>query len=358
MKILHTESSNGWGGQEIRILREAQGMRMRGHQIVIAVTKGGKLAARARSEGFEVYEIDFSRRRLLLCVFELWQIIRKCDIDLVNTHSSLDAWIGGLTARLSGRKLVRTRHLTTPIRTGLNSRLLYKTLADFVVTTSSSIIPTIVAQAKISKERCSCIATGIDPLAVQADPAEVQAFRNTLGLKEGELLIGTACMVRSWKGIQDLIHAADRLRQFRFVIIGGGYLDPPRKLIAELHLEKVVHLIGHLERPYAAIAALDIFTLLSTGHEGISQALLQAAYLQRPLIATRIGGSPEICIDNQTGKLVSPNKPDEVVQAVLQLASDVKLRERMGAQGKQLVENNFTLTHTLDEMEGIYRRLS
>lgn len=357
MRILHTESSNGWGGQEIRILREMIGMRARGHELILAVVRGGKLAARARSEGFCVHEIDFVRKKAPLALLELLKIIRTHQIDLVNTHSSLDAWLGGIAARMKGCKLVRTRHLSTPIRSGLNSRLLYGKLADFVATTSSSIIPSIVSQAKIPTNRCACIPTGIDPSTLRVDPEEVRAFRKNLGLNESDFLIGTACMVRSWKGVQDLIRAADKLRQFHFVIIGGGYLDPPRQLVRELHLEGVVHFLGHLEHPFPAIAALDVFALLSTGHEGISQALLQAAYLERPLLATRIGGSPEVCLDGQTGKLVAPSSPEEVAKAILQFAQDPALRLEMGRSARQLVENKFTMADTLDQMETAYRCL-
>jgi glycosyltransferase involved in cell wall biosynthesis len=357
MRILHTESSNGWGGQEIRILQEAKGMRLRGHEIILAVVRGGQLASRARLEGFTVYEIDFSKGKALWAIYQLLRLISLHHIELVNTHSSLDAWLGGIAARLKCRKVIRTRHLSTEIRAGLNSKLLYDKLADFVVTTSSCIIPIIAEQAGISSSRCGCVATGIQPTALNVDPSKVAAFRKSLGLSEGDLLIGTACMVRSWKGVQDLIRAASHLRQFKWVIIGGGYLDLPKQLVAELKLENVVHFTGHLEPPYAAMAALDIFTLLSTGHEGISQALLQAAYLQKPLIATKVGGSPEVCLDGKTGKLVDPGSPHQVVEAVLELAQLPLVREQMGLAARQLVEGKFTLVHTLNEMERIYEKI-
>src|SRR5580704_12337319 len=112
MKILHTESSRGWGGQEIRILREAEGMRMRGHEIILAVQTGGGLIAKARDAGFCVYELPFTKSSSLKTIFALVQLCRTHQIDLVNTHSSLDAWLGGIAARIAGRKVIRTRHLS------------------------------------------------------------------------------------------------------------------------------------------------------------------------------------------------------------------------------------------------------
>ena len=176
MRILHTESSSGWGGQEIRILREAEGMRKKGHEVVIAVAKGGGLVAQAREKGFTVYEVSFKRQHLLATLFELLKIVKKHGVEIINTHSSLDSWVGGIAARMSGRKVVRTRHLSTAIRKGLNSRLLYNALTDFVVTTSSAIIPTITEQARLPQASIKCIATGVNPDHLKVDPQEVAQF--------------------------------------------------------------------------------------------------------------------------------------------------------------------------------------
>ncbi len=360
MRILHTESSNGWGGQEIRILRESEGMRKRGHEVIMAVAKGGGLVARARAAGFTVYEIEYSKPKALYPLLQLVKIIHKHKIDLINTHSSTDAWIGGVAARMTRKKVIRTRHLSTPIRKGLNSRLLYNSLADFVVTTSSQIISPIVEQSKIHPEKCRLVATGVDPEELQPNGADIQEFRRELGLGPEDCLVGTACFVRSWKGIQDLMKAAHLLRDFnqiKWVIIGGGYVDRYKGLAAELGLDNILHFTGHLDNPFPAIAALDIFTLLSTANEGISQACLQAAYLQKPLITTTVGGLPEVCRNQETGILVPPGRPKDVANAVLSLYDDPEKRQQMGKRARQLVENKFTIQHTLDLMENIYQSI-
>ncbi len=360
MRILHTESSNGWGGQEMRILRESEGMRVRGYEIVMAVAKGGGLVQKARDAGFTVYEIEFKKRKTPFVLLQLIKILSKHKIDLVNTHSSLDAWLGGVAARATGKKVVRTRHLSTPIRKGLNSRLLYNTLADFVVTTSSRIILPIVKQSGLPADHCRLVATGVESEKLQVGIEEKTAFRKQLGLNEEDCLVGTACIVRSWKGIQDLMKAAHLLRdikQIKWVIIGGGYVDRYKGLAAELALDGILHFTGHLEDPYAAIAALDMFLLLSTANEGISQACLQAAYLEKPLITTTVGGLPEICRNQDTGILVPPSSPKDVAAAVLSLYDEPEKRKFYGKRAHQLVENKFTMKHTLDQMEQVYQKI-
>ena len=353
MSILHTESSNGWGGQEMRILKEAIGLRNRGHEIIFAVTQGGKLIAQAKKAGFTVYEINFRRSTAFSAIRNLLKIIRKHQIKLVNTHSSLDAWLGGLAGRIGGCKVIRTRHLSTSVRGGLNAFLLYRCLANFIVTTSSGIIPQIARLSRQPLSRFQCIPTGVEPFEVER--SKIQEFRDKLGIKENELLIGTVCVVRSWKGIQDLIEAARLLKgypQLKWVVVGGGYIDHFRPLV---DASTPLIFTGHLDDPYPAIGALDIFTLLSTAHEGISQASLQAAYLKKPLITTPIGGLPEVCLDGITGILVPPSSPEKIAEAVLRLVSDPQLREAYGLAAKQLVKEKFTLQHTLDQMEQVYR---
>jgi len=349
MNILHTEGSDNWGGQEMRILKEAEGMRARGHEIILAVARGGKLVGEARHKNFVVYELNFNKWAAATTVPALIQIMRRHAIEVVNTHSSSDAWLGGIAARLCGRKVLRTRHLSTPIRQGINSRLLYKTLADSVVTTSSVAAQAIREQAHIL--HCRCVPTGVDPFTV--DPKEVEAFRLKLGVSPGQILVGTACIVRSWKGIKELMQAADLLKhddRFRWVVVGGGYIDQYQGFI---DLEGILTFTGHLSPPYPAIAAMDVFTLLSTAHEGISQAVLQAAYLSRPLITTNIGGLPEVCIDGKTGLIVEPKAPDQVVKAVLRLADDPALCNQLGSAARKLVEEKFLMSQTLDSMEEV-----
>ena len=357
MNILHLEASPGWGGQEIRILREAEGMRKRQHEVVFAVMQGGGLIREARNAGFTVYEINFHKIAWPITLWRLLWIMRRHTIDLINTHSSLDSWIGAAVARLLRIPIVRTRHLSTPIRSGLNSRFLYGFLADYVVTTCSSIIPMIARQSGKPKSLIRCVATGVDPERMKVSDEDVRLFRDSLHLAENDFLVGTACFMRSWKGIYDFLAAAHLLRtvsHLKWVIIGGGHQDAYRKRAKELKLDDVVYFTGHLSCPIPALKALDAFALLSTAHEGISQAILQAAYLGKPLIATPTGGLSEVCLDDRTGIQVPSFSPEKVAEAVKRLMVDCENRTRWAKNAHELVLSQFTLQHTLDQMEEIY----
>src|SRR5262245_58822737 len=108
MNILHLEASPGWGGQEMRILLDAQGMRKRGHTVILAIMKQGRLARETRNAGFITYELNFRKLHWLWTLIYIAILIRRHRIQLVNTHSSLDSWIGGIAARMMHVPIVRT----------------------------------------------------------------------------------------------------------------------------------------------------------------------------------------------------------------------------------------------------------
>lgn len=360
MRILHLEASPGWGGQEIRILREAEAMRSRGHEIILGVMENGALIDQACKAGFTVHPLPFKKTGWPLCLIRLLVLMRRHGIELVNTHSSLDAWIGGIAAKIARLPIVRTRHLSTPVKGGWNSRLLYGKLADFVVATCASILPMISEQSGKPKEKCRSIPTGVDPTQLVYDPVLSAQFRARFGIADADFLVGTACFMRSWKGIDDLLAAAHLLRavpHIRWIVIGGGHAERYRRQAEELGLNGIVQFSGHLEHPFPALGALDAFALLSTAHEGVSQAILQAAYLGKPLIATAVGGLGEVCLDRLTGIQVDPFAPEQVAKAVLELKGNRKMCEELGLSGRRLVEERFTFLQTIDQMEAVYQSM-
>ncbi|MDP1836052.1 MAG: glycosyltransferase family 4 protein [Chlamydiales bacterium] len=356
MKILHTESSGGFGGQEIRILREAEGMRDRGHEVIMAVQSGGDLVQAAREAGFLVYEVSFSKKRAMQDLFALVGIIKRHNIDIVNTHSSWDAWLGGVAAKVTGRRIIRTRHLSTSIRPGINSRLLYRFLADQVVTTCETTANVICRQAGLTVDRCRSIPTGVAENFLPDNAAN--SFRQKFKIQSDEIVVGTVCVLRSWKGVQHLLQAAKILEgepRLRWLIVGDGPAKEFLEHLAEsLQLGGKVIFTGYQPDPMSAIAAMDIFALLSTANEGVSQASLQAALLGKPLVTTDIGGLGEVCIEGQTGYKCPEASPADVAIAIKQLADNPQLRQTFGANARHLALGKFTLKSTLDEMEKVY----
>ncbi|MGM0440267.1 MAG: glycosyltransferase family 4 protein [Chlamydiota bacterium] len=358
MKILHTEASPGWGGQEIRTLQEAKGMRRRGHDVILAINKSSPLAEEACKAGFTVYRLSFTKPFPVIALFKLLKIIFKHKIEVINTHSSLDAWSAGGAARILGRKVIRTRHLSTRIKGGLNGIALYRWLADHVITTSEVAADIVRKQAHLPSRRCHSIPTGIQPEQLLVSPQEIADFRSHWGIKPDDCLAGTLCILRSWKGVQDLLQAAHMLRDYphlKWIVVGGGVSE--QWLLDQYHelgLEDNVIFTGYIDKPWVALAAMDIFLLLSTANEGVSQASLQAAYFKKSLVTTNIGGLGEVCLPDITGYQARVSSPEDVAQNVLKLYENPHQRTLLGENAHLLVTEKFTLEQTLNEIEKTY----
>lgn len=361
MRIVHSEASLGWGGQEIRIFREALAFRDRGHDVAFVTAPGARLAQRARDAGFEVLELPMHKSAWPRVLPQLRRWLRRKETQIVNTHSSADSWTCGVAARLSGVALVRTRHLSTPSRPGLNSRIVYRWLADRVVTTCEEAAKAIRQLTGRSSDHCRSIPTGIDENLLDVSTHDVDLFRSTHQIPKDCLLMGTVCVLRKWKGIDDLLHAIKLCQDFEsahWLIVGDGpQADKLRALSKELGIAERVTFTGHVEIPLVATAALDCFILLSTANEGVSQASIQAAGLAKPQITTRVGGLHEVCIEGQTGLNVPTHDPQSVAQAMRKLYNNKDLRLKMGRSAAELARQRFLLKQTIDQMETVFEEL-
>ncbi|HXA94546.1 MAG TPA: glycosyltransferase, partial [Candidatus Dormibacteraeota bacterium] len=135
--VLHTEASPGLGGQEVRTLNESRWTVERGWRVLLAGQPDGKLIERARAAGVETVAVRmrgaFDPRALVALV----RLIRRERVSLVHTHSSVDAWLGGMAARVCRVPVIRTRHVSIRIRRGPNP--VYRWLADRVITSGEAI---------------------------------------------------------------------------------------------------------------------------------------------------------------------------------------------------------------------------
>ncbi|MGB7502738.1 MAG: glycosyltransferase family 4 protein, partial [Azonexus sp.] len=135
MRVLHSESSTGWGGQENRTLNEMIAMRDRGHEMAVVSRPGARILERAKEAGFAAYAVDMRGALDLPAIVKLRRLMREFRADIVNTHSGRDTQLAGMAARSMGKnrpRVVRTRHLALPI----TSKFTYSTLPDKVVAVS------------------------------------------------------------------------------------------------------------------------------------------------------------------------------------------------------------------------------
>src|SRR5271170_144004 len=161
-RILHTESSRGWGGQEVRVFAELEWMRAHGHWVALAAHPESQIAQRARDAGLTFYALRTHKALLPFEVLRLATWLLANRVEVVNTHSSNDGWLAGLAARLSGARLIRSRHIEVDYPNRFWSGLAFRTLPHHVITTSQRIADRLVAELGVPRARVDCIATGVD----------------------------------------------------------------------------------------------------------------------------------------------------------------------------------------------------
>lgn len=362
MKILHTESSRGWGGQELRILSEARGMMARGHEVWIAAPPESRIAQATRRKGIPLVPVGLRRPWPLRDIVRLRASIRDLAIDVVNTHSSWDSWVGGLAARLARTRVrvVRTRHLSTRIGSSRLSRILYTRVADHIVCTGEAIRQQMIRENGFPPARITSVVTGVDSSTLRP-VQDAGSVRAALGVAPGTPLVGTLSTLRSWKGHLHLLEALALLRvtrDIRGLLVGDGpYEEVIRSRIKDLRLEAAVTMAGHREDVADLLLAMDVFAFPSTANEGVPQAVLQAMALRRPVVASNLGGIPEVVRDGETGLLVPPRDAGALAQGLARVLDDPVGAAERTEKAAGLVRGAYTLEVMLDKMEGVYHKV-
>lgn len=357
MRVLHTESSRGWGGQENRTLQEALQLRHRGVDLAFACQPDSQLAARAQQNGFSVTTLPMRNNLDMPAVARLAAAIRRHGADIVNTHSGRDTFLAGLAARLMRRRplVVRTRHLILPITT----RSSYTLLPDHVVAVSEAVRAYLIG-AGVPADRVTAVPTGVD--TARFDPAGTSGeLRRDLGLPGDTVLVGTVAILRAKKGHLDLLAAAPQviaaLPQVVFVFAGDGpQFDNLTHAIAERNLQAAVRLLGLRRNVPEVLRSLDLF-VLPTHQEALGTSFLEAQAMAVPVIGTRVGGVPETIRDNETGLLVPAHDPEALAQAIIALAGDPARCRAMGAAGREWVMATHTVERMAERMLDLYQRL-
>ena len=358
LRILHTEASLGWGGQEIRVLTEARGVARRGHRVLLAAPREARIHDEARNFGVDVLALPSGRTRLG-GVAALRAAIAREGFDVVNTHSSTDTWLAALACRTLGAAppIVRTRHISAPVPANAATRWLYGRATDRIVTTGERLREQVVRETRVDPARVVSIPTGID--LERFRPADRAAARARLGLAPGPL-VGIVATLRSWKGHRHLLEAlAGMDPQVRLAIVGDG---PQREALEAQSraagLTERVRFAGNQPDVAPWMQAFDVFCLPSYANEGVPQALMQAMACGLPVVTTPVGSIDEIVADGETGVMVPPEDPARLRASLQALLDEAPRREALGKRAAQVARERFGEERMVERMLEVFRAAS
>jgi glycosyltransferase involved in cell wall biosynthesis len=360
LNILHTESSCGWGGQEIRVLSEAAGFIARGHRVTLAAPAHARIAQEAARFGVPLIEVPIEKKRLS-GLLALRRVLAQLKPDVVNPHSSTDSWLTAMALRSLGKPapLVRTRHISSPIPQNAATRWLYAKASARVVTTGLSLREQVIRETGIEAARVRSVPTGMDFQRYRpATLAERRAARAACGLPADAPIVGAVATLRSWKGHRYLLEAFASLKHPDAVLalVGDGpQADALRAQAATLGLGDKLVMPGNQTDVLPWLHALDVFAMPSYANEGIPQAMLQAMGCGHAPITTDAGAIPELAREGDTAWVVKREDSHTLAEAIADALAQPGKRARMGAAARAWVESRHGVAGMLDAMETTFR---
>jgi glycosyltransferase involved in cell wall biosynthesis len=347
--VVHVTLGLDVGGQEkllVEMARHADRSRFRLH--VVSLTTRGVVAGDIEACGWPVTALgapDGFRPGIIL---RLARLFRRLRADVVHTHDERPNIYGAPAGKLVGCRVIHTRHSQG---TRLSPRLRW-----------------LVRLVSACDERFVCISDDSANWAVRhgIPRRKVRVLLNGIDLSRfaysGSDPDGPAVVVARLspeKSIDTLLRAVPlilaRRDDFRLEIAGDGPCrEPLQALAGELRLGDRVRFLGTVHDVPALLARARLF-VLSSLTEGVSLTLLEASARGLPIVATAVGGNPEVVADGVTGLLVPASSPDTLAEGVLRLWTEPELRTRMGDAGRARVEERFDVRRMMAAYEAMYQ---
>lgn len=353
--FLNTIAAEVWGGGEEVFFQWATGLAARGHRVTAAGRLKSLFLDRFKGTDIDIVTLpiggDFDPR----VVWRLSDLFRKKEIDLVCVNFNKGLRLAGLAARWVGRPAVVWVQGVKLPKNRWHHRWLTNRLVDRIIVPSQSLRRELEQFPWLDQRKISVIANGIDLRRFADLTEEGQRVRQQLGVAKSELLIGIFGRLIEAKGHKIFLAAFSELIKknagLKTVVVGSGLLESELKnLVTARGLSASVILAGFQKKPGAFMAACDLIVHPAL-YEPFGLVLLEAMALGKPVVASRVGGIPEVITDGETGLLVPPGDVMALVAAIMQYIENPQLCLEFGARGRRWVEEHFQLDDIMGQVE-------
>jgi glycosyltransferase involved in cell wall biosynthesis len=383
IKILRVIARLNMGGPALHVAYLTEGLTRRGYDTTLvagSLARGeDSMAFVANARGVEVVQIDelgreISPLRDLMATIRLARLIRKERPQILHTHTAKAGTVGRVAARLAGSRkppiVVHTFHghvlrgYFGPVRT-LLFRLLERWLAagtTALIAVSPQVRDDLVSLGVAPRERFVVIRLGIE-LDERVAPEEDGRgeSRRYLGIPGDRFAVGWIGRMTAVKRTDDVLIAFKSLRDSGvdavLCMVGDGPDRLPLEQRAqELGVARDTVFLGYQEDVAPFYAAFDVLVLPS-GNEGTPVTVIEALAAERPVVATRVGGVPDVVRDGEDGFLVEAGATEDLADRLGRLARDPALRARMGKKGRERVLPRYAVERLVDDVDELYRSL-
>jgi sugar transferase (PEP-CTERM/EpsH1 system associated) len=325
---------------------------------------GGSLEGRVPRERVELVEVRKRSGNDLTLPTRLARELRRRRIAVLHTHCWGTLLEGIAAAKLSGvRTIVHGEHGTIEQRPRnvFAQRWLWR-MATQVTAVSDSLADRLAKVIGFPRARIHVIPNGVDTDHFRPAPEQRRDLRAAIGLSQEAFAVGIVARLVPVKNHAGLIRAVGQLRQsdvfVHLLIAGDGPLENElRQLAGELGVAEQVHFLGEVQDVRRVLNAMDVFVLNSYS-EGMSNTVLEAMSQGLPIVATRVGSTPQLIEDGISGLLVSPDDVEGLSRALLRLVQSSGLCQTLGPAARKRAEERFSIASMVDAYSELYLRLA
>jgi glycosyltransferase involved in cell wall biosynthesis len=292
----------------------------------------------------------------------LTRALRHDRVAIVHTYLLRANLVGSISARLARVPVVLCSKRGCHWRRGfeLVSAKIGNALADSVMVNADAVRDFVHGNEGCPREKMAVIPSGVDTDRFQPLPSA--QFKARLGLPADRLIVGVVTRMRVRKGVDEFIRAIGEVRATRpevhGVIVGEVSLDDAlQDLVRALRLESHLSLLGRRSDMPEVLSAFDVF-VLSSHDEGMSNAILEAMAMEKPVVATDVGGTGEVVRHGHSGLLVPPKDPHALAVAISEVLAQPARAHEMGRLGRRIVEEGFSAHAMVRQMEQLYLDLA
>jgi glycosyltransferase involved in cell wall biosynthesis len=316
--------------------------------------------AEMKSAGVRVIRLNRRSKLHLPAWGPLFSFIRKRRVDVLHAHKFGANVSGTIIGRLTRVPVVIAHEHTwsfegEPLRRFLDRELIARGCDAFIAVSREDRRKMIEIEG-ITPEDIVFVPNGIAP---PPSPSG-RDVRQELGIDPSDPVLGTVCSIRPQKALDVLIRSAAILREefprLRLLVVGEGDSAPYLKLIDELDLRDTVTLTGIRQDVPDVLQAIDV-AVSSSDFEGSPLAVMEYMAAGKPVVATAVGGVPDLIDDGVHGFLVPPQDSEALAAATAQLLRDADRAAEMGERGRVRRELEFSLDTTVKTLEDLYERL-
>jgi glycosyltransferase involved in cell wall biosynthesis len=368
--LLLTDTFLGIGGSERNITQLIAGIDKDKFVIYIACFASGKLAEHMRSLGYPIVDLKkagiYTISGLRSLAF-LRKFVNRKRISLIITyHESSDFY--GLALSLICRIPVISARRDMGFKTGLHHRIAYKIVGryfDAAIAVSDAVKKEVIRRNWFPGEKILTIYNAINVNEYGKTNGGI-GLRDKMGIDPKHPIVGMVANIRKVKGYLHFLDAARIIlrynRNVQFVIIGCDPIKSDftteglKRYGKEIRISENLHFLGgRLEIP-DLISIFDVAVLASLS-EGFSNVILEYMASSKPVVATQVGGNPEIVIHGRTGLLVPPADPCALASAILSILEDKDMAIRFGMAGRKRVEERFSLDIMVRNYERLFEQI-